>query len=374
MSSKNKIVVLGGGFAAVAAARAISKDKNIDLCLVAPGGEFVFVPILHEIATGGLSSEIARIRISSILPARVRVLDAYATAIDSTSKKVSLSSELELDYDILVVATGGRVEHPEDFTGLRSIKDALFILDKISKISLSGQESVITVAGGGPTGVELALEIAQFLAGSKVKINIVQSGGRILKNFPEEIARDAVSALRKAGIEVILNKKIISRKNGDLLLSDGSIVHGGFCIWTAGLSVPHLEGLEYSSGGLSVDENLRVLGVEGVFGAGDVVSLLDNWNKTAQCAVQMGEVAGLNALSFLKGRKLKKFIFKKRGELISLGKFRASGVISGVHISGFLAWFIWRTVYLLQMPGLANKLSAAKEWTIRLFRCRSILR
>jgi NADH dehydrogenase len=260
------------------------------------------------------------------------------------------------------------------------------------------KESLLTfvIVGGGFAGVETAGELNDFLRDSvkdyyhnieakDIRVIIIQSGNRLLPEMSEELAEFAMQKLHQSGVEVILNTRVIGATANSVKLKDGRTISTSTIIWSGGVAPnPITEELpcehDKKSGRIVVNEFLEVHGYLGVFAIGDCAFIIDPntgnpYPPTAQHAIREGTVVAYNIISLIEGKaeKNKKiFDYKTKGMMATIGKRNGVGTILGLEVQGFLAWWIWRTYYLANLPTLQKKLRVMADWTLDIFFRRDV--
>jgi NADH dehydrogenase len=291
---------------------------------------------------------------------------------------------------------------------LKSLGDAILLRNHVINMleqadieheDLNLKKSLLTflVVGGGFSGVEIVGELNDFVLDSikhfyhnlekaNIRIVLVNSGGRILPEVTEELSEFALQKLRKNGVEVILNTRVIEITAQSVKLNNGTDISTQTIIWAGGGKPPSLlSGLscEYDKSGKIVTNNfLEVVGhVESVMALGDCASIIDpNTEKpcppTAQHAIRQGKVAAINLISTIKDQlnAKKEFDYKTKGVMTLIGKRNGVGILLGYKVQGFTAWWIWRSYYLLNLPTIEKKLRVMADWFIDLFFKRDVTR
>lgn len=423
-----KIVIVGSGFGGVYTAKHLKKlasEGKAEVTLINRTNYFLFTPLLHEVATGGLSPLSVAEPIREIFRnSKIHFLQAEVKSIDD-SKKIVLTSAGKIAYDFLVISSGATtnfygIPGAEKYSlQLKNIQDALDIRSSIIKAcekaaTVSNTEErrrllSFTVVGGGATGVELAAELVEFaeetlctyykksgnhntpehacsLAKEELSVNLVYNSPELIPHFPATMRSDAASTLTKKGVLLRANAKVTEVKSDKIILSDGNEIPSSTTIWVAGVAPAPLpvEGLVHDQAGrIKVDQFMRAEGKEHIFALGDVSHFMPvagseqlEANKPlpmlAQVAVQQGKVTAHNIAATILSAPLHPFAFLQKGLLISLGQWHASGDIFGVILSGRIMWWIWRTVYLFNFHSWRKRFRIAAEWTVNLFYPRDI--
>ena len=400
-----KIVIIGGGFGGVYTARNLAKmGKSYDVLLINRNNYFLFTPLLHEVATGGLSEESVAEPIREVFrKTNVNFLQAEVTNIDR-EKKIIHTDIKDVEYDYLVIATGATTNFfntPCDdqcFT-LKDLNDAVRLRDHIitvtekasSEIDMEKRKELLTftVVGGGPTGVELSAELAEFVFDTicadytkctvvpeEITIQLIHAGGVLLGQFSEKVQKYAHKVLTKKGVTVRLNTRVQGVEKGIVTISDEEKIASGTVIWTAGVmaqmpdfkEMPELN--EHKR--IEADEFLRVRGRENEFVLGDVAGDRKESPMLAQVAANHAKIVAKNVCASIRGKKLTPYTYKKKGILVSLGQWNAAGDIGPFTIKGKLTWLLWRTVYFFKFNSWRKRSRIAFEWTINLFYPRDI--
>jgi NADH dehydrogenase len=405
-TSKPHVLILGGGFGGMYAAlefeRALERGVDLDVTLVNRDNFFLFTPMLHEVAASDLDITNIVSPIRKLLR-RVTFFHGDIEAIDLVHKRVGLSHGHEqhchsLPYDHLVLALGSTTNF-FDIPGLadraltmKSLDDAIALRNRLianleeadfeCAASLRAPLLNFVVAGGGFAGVETIAAMNDFLREAvrffphiqedMLRIILVSSGKVILPELGEKLGTYAQRKLIEQQIEVHSNCKVTAVTDRDVTLSDGTTVTTNTLVWTAGVS-PHplLETLPCpkTKGRVLVNEYLEVPGWPGLWAFGDCALVPDGNTgqfhpPTAQHALREGRVAAQNILATVRGGRLKPFVYTTLGLLAPIGKRTGVANILGVNFSGFIAWWLWRTIYLLKLPRFEKKVLVALDWTL----------
>ncbi len=394
-----KIVIVGGGFGGVYTAnylnKILGKRKDVEIALVNDTNYFLFTPLLHEVATGSLSALSVAEPIREIFrKTKVKFYQAKVTDIDYVNKKIK--TELcELGYDYLVLATGAKTNYyhidAKETFDLKNLADALRIrtqiIDALEEAAVEDEAEKVAkllnfiVVGGGPTGVELAAEMADFihetiakeykphdLPVEQIKITLIHGAKELVTNFHPKIRKIAKKVLEKKKINVLLNERVEEVKDGIVRLGSGVKIPSRTIIWTAGVkpNFPTEEPIE-------VNNYLQTVQDKNTFALGDVAMLATGrLPMLAQVAVAQARVVAANLAAIYYGKPLTKYRLKLKGSLISLGSWRAAGQIGPFVIHGRFTWWLWRTIYLFKFLSWRKRFKIATEWTINLFLPRDI--
>jgi NADH dehydrogenase len=404
-----RVVILGGGFGGVYAARALEQalraSADFELSLITQDNYFVFQPMLPEVISGtiGMVDTVSPIR--RLLP-RTDVHIRQVLSVDLARRVVMTSPGFdphphEIPFDHLLVALGtvtdfrGRRGLPEHARPFKTLSDALALRSHVirtleeatierERTDLVRQLLTFVVAGGGFSGVEAVAELNDFVRAvarqyrgidpAQIRVILLHSQPRILPEMPEPLARFAESLLRKRGVELRLGVRLEAATGDAAILAGGEQIPTKTLLSTVPSSAhPVVEALplpKAKGGRLEVDSFLRVKGTMNLWSVGDCALALTPDGKpcppTAQYATRQAKVAAENIVAVLRGTELKPFTFKELGKMGSLGHRSAVADVFGVQVSGFLAWFLWRTIYLFKLPGWGRRLKVAASWTLDL--------
>lgn len=416
LAEELKIVIAGGGFGGLYTLKHLSrffrkeiKQGKIRLILINERNYFLFTPLLHEVATGGLSRENVVEPLRSFL--QNKLSDFYLDQVKEVKiqeKKVVLE-KYTVDYDFLVLASGSETNFyqipgaSEYCFTLKNLADAVKLKnhlihtwEKATKIKDLHQFQDLlnfVVVGGGATGVELVCEIADLFQKTlakfypalkeKCRIILIERGDELLKQFSPKLRKVAFEVLRKRNIEVKLNIGVVAVDKHFVKLDNGETIHSRTIIWTAGVKPREikfdLEVKKAKNGRLLVDQYLRLVNHQDIFALGDVCCLDEDGKHLpflAQVAVKEAKLVAENIFRTIKKQPLKKLKYRHAGDLISLGRWYAIGELNfgklKLALKGKFAWWLWRTVYLSKMLSFRKKLKTAIDWTFDLFLPRDI--
>ena len=398
---RKRVVIIGGGFAGIAAARAL-RHANAEVILIDRRNHHIFQPLLYQVATAVLSpAEIAApIRQLEAKQRNVTVLLAEVSGVEVASRTIEATSPgagvRKIAFDYLVVATGmrpsyfGHDEFARYAPGLKSLGDAETIRAKIlSAFELAAttedetaraRQMTFVLVGAGPTGVELAASLAHLvkvtLRGNfrridpaKASIILLDAGNRVLPTFAELLSRRVTRRLTKLGIKVLTGVKVETVDDKGVI-AGGSRIPSATVLWTAGVaasSIPKMLGTKTDRAGRAlVDPFLNVVDVPGVFVVGDAASVMQDEHPVpgvAQAAIQEGRYVGRLIAKELKGRKAKRpFRYFDKGNMAVVGKNYAVLERGWLRTSGFLTWLVWAFVHVLSLPQLQNRLRVQRQW------------
>lgn len=408
-SCRKRIVILGGGFGGVYAAihleKLLARQSAVEICLVSHDNFFLFTPMLHEIAASDL--EITNI-VNPLrkLLRKAEVLVGDVNQIDLPNKRVSISHgyrnhSRQIDYDHLVIALGS-VTNFYDIPGLadlavamKSIRDAIQLRTQIirhleeanSECNPAERQSLLTfvVAGGGFAGVETVAALNDFvrealpfypnLCEGMLRIVLVHSGPVILAELGESLGQYTQKVLARRGVEIRLNTRVKGMTEDHVSLAHHGPIPCRTLVWTAGtVASPLISSLPCAKerGRIVVNRFLQIPNWPNVWAVGDCAFVPDIRNPgnshppTAQHAIREGKIVAQNVTAALLDRPLRSFSFKTIGLLASIGRRTGVARIFGFNFSGFVAWWMWRTIYLSKLPGLDKKVRVAFDWTLDL--------
>jgi NADH:ubiquinone reductase (H+-translocating) len=400
-SPRPRIVIVGGGFAGIAAARALRR-ADAEIILIDQRNHHIFQPLLYQVAAAVLSpAEIAapirqleaKQRNLSVVLGEVTNIDINSRTIDATCSGVSAR---KLPFDYLVVATGmrpsyfGHDEFSQYAPALKNLNDAETIRSKILSAFELAEESdeeserlrqmTFILVGGGPTGVELAGSMAHMISvtfrknfrhidPAKSKIVLIEGGDRILPTFAETLSKRATKRLQKLGVSVRTGVKV-EKVDGDGVIANGQRIATATVLWTAGVAASPLAktlGAKTDRAGrVLVDQYLSVPNIPNVFVVGDAASITQKGRPVpgvAQAAIQQGRYVGRLISRRLKGRQPKRaFKYFDKGTMAVVGKNFAVLETRYLRTSGFLTWLAWAFIHVLTLPQLQNRLRVQNQW------------
>lgn len=407
-NSHTKVLILGGGFGGVYAAMALEKllkkDTSVEISLISKENYLVFQPMLPEVISGsiGILDTISPIR--RLCP-RTNLYTREVESIDLKNRVVTTSSGIRprpshIEYDHLIIALGnvtrfsgqpGLEEHALPF---KYLGDALVIRNHMihaleeadieSDPEVRGALLTFVVAGGGFSGVEAVAELNDFVravSGSfrninprEIQVVLLHGGPLILPEFPDNLARFAQSLLQRRAVDIRLNTRLVGATADYALLNGGQKIPTKTLVSTVPSApnpvVAHLP-CKKKKGKIVVNEYLEVEDYPGVWAVGDCAWVPDYKTDqasppTAQHAIREAHCLAHNVLATIRGESKKPFAFNGFGKMAALGHHSAVGEVLGFKVSGFLAWLMWRTVYLMKLPGLDRKVRVATDWSLDL--------
>src|SRR6516164_8738399 len=392
---RKRVVIIGGGFAGIAAAHAL-RHADAEVLMIDRRNHHIFQPLLYQVATAVLSpAEIAApIRQLEAKQRNVSVVLAEVTSVDVASRTIEAAlpgaGARKIAFDYLVVATGmrpsyfGHDEFARYAPGLKSLGDAETIRAKILgafELAVTTEDEderarqmTFVLVGAGPSGVELAASLAHMvnvtLRGNfrridpaKATIILLDAGKRVLPTYAESVSRKVARRLEKLGVKVLTGVKVETVDDKGVI-AGGKRIPSATVLWTAGVAaspVPKMLGTKTDRAGRAlVDAFLKVVDVPGVFVVGDAASLMQNEHPVpgvAQAAIQEGQYVGRLIASELKGQEVKRpFHYFDKGNMAVVGKNYAVLERGSLRTGGFPTWLVWAFVHILSLPQLQNRL------------------
>jgi NADH dehydrogenase len=393
------VVIIGGGFAGLDAARALAR-ADVQVTLVDRHNHHVFQPLLYQVATAGLSPGDIASPIRWILrkQANLRVLLATVERIDTEARRLQLDGGDTLAYDALIVASGvthsyfGHDDWLRRAPGLKTLDDALEIRRRVlmaferaeREEDRARQQELLTFAivGGGPTGVELAGALAEIarhalkrefdnVDPATARILLIEAGPSILPTFPPSLQRSARRALERLGVEVVEGRPVTSIGDDAVQMGEDRIA-AGTVLWAAGVQASSLGrcfGTEVDRAGrIAVTPDLSVPGHPEIFVAGDLALFTHQTGKplpgVAQAAKQLGKHAARNAMRRLRGEPTTPFRYWDPGNLATIGRNAAIADFGFFRLWGYPAWLFWLFLHIFFLIGFRNRISVMLQWAV----------
>jgi NADH:ubiquinone reductase (H+-translocating) len=399
----HRVVIVGGGFGGLQAALHL-KNADVEVTLVDRRNFHLFQPLAYQVATGALAAGEVCYPLRAIFRGEdsVKVMLAEATGFDLADRKVALrtaAGDETLEYDTLIVGGGskynyfGHPEWQENAAELKSLEGALHIRAQILRAfeaaelaetdSERDRQMTFVVVGAGPTGVEMAGQIAEIARDTrrdfrnidtrKTRVLLVEAGDRVLATFPPKLSKRAMHSLRGLGVEPMLNAMVTDIDPDGVTMGDKHI-SSATVIWAAGVLAAGVSSMLAEACGAETDRVGRVLvepdltlpGHPEVLAIGDMVQLRgakDPLPGVAPVAMQMGRYAAKLVKGRLKGREVGAFKYKDKGNLATIGRGRAvADLPPGIRAWGFPAWALWLGIHLFYLVGFQNRLLVFIRW------------
>ena len=405
---QHHILILGGGFGGIYTALELQKllhrRDDVSVTLLSRDNFFLFTPMLHEVATSDLEINTIISPLHKLLP-YIATFVGNIDAIDLSAKCVRVSHGFDshchnLPFEHLVLALGagpnffGLPGVERSALALRTINDAIALRSRLIsnleeasfECAVSERKPLLTfvVAGGGFAGVEAIGGINDFvrdairfyptLNEADVRMVLITPDELILPELGPKLRAYAQRKLVSRGIEILTRARVAGYQNGSVVMCGGRSVPASTLVWTAGNSCNSLVAslpLPNRGGRLLVNDYLEVENAPGVWALGDcalVPNPLTNGfhPPTAQHALRQGRALARNLVAEILGGKKRPFRFSTLGQLAPIGRRTGVANILGMNFSGFVAWWLWRTIYLFKLPRLEKKVRAALDWTLDL--------
>jgi NADH dehydrogenase len=411
--STQRVLILGGGFAGLTLARSLERittAAEIDVTLVSRENFTLFTPMLPEICSGSIEPRHIVTPLRAALKRTSFVL-GEVVGIDLPGRCVELqfpgrqTAEI-LRYDHLVIALGGVTSTfglpgvAERAFPFKTLNDAEALRNEIiSNLELAHASAdererkrllTFAIIGGGFTGVEVAGEMVEFLHGVRSfypcaerdsNVVIVEGGERLLPELPAAMGYYTQRNLAKRGVDIRLGRGVREATDAGIVLSDGSTISTATIVWSAGVRpaplIAELPTAHTKNGAIAVEPDFSVPGHPGIWALGDCAAVPMTaggyYPPTAQHAIREGEVLARNIAATVRSRATEPFRFASLGSMASLGAQRGVALLpGGLLVTGFAAWFIWRTYYLSRLPGWDRRSRVAFDWTAGLLFSRDI--
>jgi NADH dehydrogenase len=390
-----RVVIVGGGFAGLAAARGL-KHAPVEVTLVDRQNHHLFQPLLYQVATAGLSSVEIAYPIRRILwrQKNTTVLMAEARGVDLPGKRLLLEDG-EVPYDYLVVAAGathsyfGHDEWAQWAPGLKSLDDALELRSRVLTAFEEAEREpdaekrrqwlTFVVIGGGPTGVEMAGAFAEIARHSlardfrridprSARVILVEAGPRILTAYPEDLSRKAALQLEELGVQVWTGAAVTGIDAAGVSLGSDRLA-ARTVVWAAGVQASPLGralGAPVDRAGrVKVAPDLSLPGHGEVFVLGDLAAIETDGKPVpgvAPAAIQMGQHTARNIERAVRGEALAPFRYRDKGSLATIGRRRGVAWMAGTKLSGFVAWAAWLAIHIFFLIGFRNRFVVLFTW------------
>jgi NADH dehydrogenase len=404
---QHRVVVIGSGFGGLFATKHLRRAP-VDITMIARTSHHLFQPLLYQVSTGVLSpGEIAPSTREILRRQRnVKVLLGRVEQIDLTNRTVTSFSPLGATttaYDSLIVAAGagqsyfGHDEFARHAPGMKTVDDALELRGRIfgafELAELTDDPAMRTrlltfvVVGAGPTGVEMAGQIAELahrtlrrdfrrIDPSQARIVLIDGADAVLGSFGPKLSRYAASRLEKMGVEVLLDRMVVDVDAEGVVLQDKdgnrTRIESVCKVWAAGVAASPLgkqlaeqSGAEVDRAGrVKVNPDLTLPGHPEVFVVGDMAAL-DNLPGVAQVAMQGGKYAAKRIHNRLHNEvNDQPFKYFDKGSMATISRFKAVAQVGKLRFSGFIAWLLWLVIHLLYLVGFKNRITALLHWTV----------
>ena len=389
--NKPKVVILGGGFGGLAAARAL--HKLTDVTVVDRHNFQTFLPLLYQVSTAGLAADHVAYPIRGALRGtKVKFRMGSPIAIDHKNKEVKLDSSEVLKFDHLIVALGsvtadfGVAGVSEFALGMKTVHEALTIRAEIMRRfeDLCRFEDdtkfSIAVVGGGPTGVEMAGAIAELIRGplkhdmpkvaGNIQVSLIEAGPRVLPSFASSLSARTKKDLEKLGVKVLVNAAVEKLEHRKITLKDGSVLQSEITIWAAGVkgsdAMTQLA-LPVAGNRIAVEPTMQVKNYPYIWAIGDIAGAIGADGKglpmVAPVAIQQGKFIAKQIARVSENKPLTNFKYLDKGSMATIGRNKAVVQVRGIKIAGPIAWLAWLWLHLFYLLGGRNKIGTMADWT-----------
>lgn len=397
MVNRPEIVIVGGGFGGISAAKAL-RNSNFNITLVDKRNHHLFQPLLYQVATAALSPGDIAVPIRAIFgdDENVRTVLGEVVSIDKTNKRVHLADDSSINFDYLILAPGaiynyfGNDNWKNYAPGLKTLKNALSIRERIL-ISLEEADKIedpkvrkkfltYAVIGAGPTGVEMAGAIAEIakrnmmrdfrnIKAEETEVILIEAGNNVLNGYPDELSNKAKSDLEDMGVKVMLNHPVHTIREDGVELAN-SFIETPNIIWAAGVKAsPLLKSLNCeldNMGRAFVEPHLNIPGHDSIFVIGDAAHVKDKDDQPlpalAPVALQQGKYLAKLIKKSESGKKVTPFKYVDKGTMATIGRAKAVADIRGLKFSGFFAWILWSVIHIFFLIGFRNRFRVFAEW------------
>ncbi len=397
VGARPSVVIVGAGFGGLRVARGLSRAP-VDVTILDRHNYHTFVPLLYQVATAGLEPEEIAQPIRRILRGvpnvRFRLNTVMGVDLD---RRAVITDAGEVRYDYLVLAAGSTTSYfgldslAQVTSALRDLDDAERLRDQVlgafeaasaeEDPSRRRQLMTLIVVGGGPTGVELAGALAELrrhvlphdypeLDLSWARILLLEATDRILPGMPPDLQAKAQAKLSELGVEIRFGAPVADADADGVTLRGGETISAGAVMWVAGMRAPPLADAvptaKDSAGRLIVSKTLHLPSHPEVYAIGDMAHVGDPETRShpmlAPVAIQQAALVAENILRSLAGKRPKRFVYRDRGTMVTIGRNAAVAHIFGLRLSGFIAWLIWLTVHLVWLIGFRNRMLVLVNW------------
>lgn len=395
-----KIVIIGGGFAGMHLAKELVKQENMDVHLLDKNNYNFFPPLLYQVSTAFIESYNISYPFRRMFQNSKNFTFHMGSllSIDPEEHYVITTNE-KIDYDQLVLAMGcdtnyfGNDTLAREALPMKSIHDAinlrnhlLLMLEEASRLPEAdiAPYTNIVIAGGGPTGVEIAGMLAEMQREiipkdyskkvcKHIQIYLVDMDSVLLRTMSEKAGREAFEVLNKMGIQIKLNVAVKNYADNRVYFSDGDVIESHTLIWASGVKAIHVSGIPASSvaknGRIYVNEYNNVIGVEDVYCLGDQCLMQGDPDyekghpQLAQVAIQQGNLLGRNFRHLAKKHPLEPFRYVNKGSMAIIAKYKAVVDLPKGFFKGFFAWLVWLFIHLIPIAGFRNKVKLFFSWS-----------
>ena len=395
-----RLVVVGGGFAGINLVKKLSKDSRFSITLVDRNNYHFFPPLLYQVSTAFIEPSNISYPFRRLFQDKknLRFHMGSLKKIDTLKNTIETDNGV-LQYDYLVLAMGTETNYfgmqnvKEDALPMKTIDEALNLRNHLL---LTMEKAVrakdmterdkllnIVIAGGGPTGVELAGMLGEMGYNIALKeypeitnfgshLYLVDAGPVLLAPMSKTAQDEATRVLKRLGVHIIMNNPVKDYSNDKVVLGDGTIIESNSLIWASGVVAREVPGLPADRVGpgrrVLVDEYNRVQGFNNIFALGDIcfqttdAKFPKGHPQQAQVAIQQGKLLAMNLKRQEDGKELEPFKYNDKGSMAIIAKYKAVADLPKVSLKGLIAWLIWLFIHLIPLIGFRNKLKLAVNW------------
>lgn len=398
--SPKKIVIVGGGFAGINFVKNLWNDQRFQIVMVDRDNYHFFPPLLYQVASAFIEPSNISYPFRRMFVQKKNVRFHYGSLLKINPSENTIETDTGvIAYDVLVLAVGtesnyfGMENVKRNSLPMKSIEDAINLRNHLL---LNLEKAVITdnilekeklvsivIAGGGPSGVEIAgmlAEMGQTIArkeypeirGVGSRIHLIDASPTLLGPMSEKAQKEAYKVLSSLGVDIRLNTTVKDFSDGNVVMADGTSIPTYSLIWTSGVTGRQIPGLPTDSIGrgrrLLVDEFNQVKGLENIFALGDICLQTTDPDfpkghpQLAQVAIQQGTLLAKNFRNKASGKKLKPFRYNDKGSMAIISKYEAVADLPKISFTGFFAWLIWLFVHIMPLVGFRNKVKLAFSW------------
>jgi len=395
-----KIIVVGGGFAGIQIAKSFSKNHHLEVLLIDKENYNFFPPLIYQVATGFVDYNYICYPFRKMFSKTKNVSFIHQSLHKINPKEKTIELEKQtISYDFLVLAMGTETNYfgmeniKNNALPLKTINDALrirnHILQNLEKASQSKSKDEIdllksiVIAGGGPTGVEVAGMLAELgkivitneypeLKLNKGVIHLVSPTNSLLTPMSELAQKEAFNQLHRLGVDIKLNLSVQDFNNQKVILSNGETIHSNTLIWAAGVIAKEVKGLPEESLGagrrILVNEYNQVLNTNDIFAIGDICLQFSDLKypkghpQLAQVAIQQGNLLAKNITNLLHEKSLVPFSYDNKGSMAIISKNNAVVDLPKAFFKGYFAFIIWLFIHIIPLAGFRKKFNLAFNW------------
>lgn len=397
-----RVVIVGGGFAGIELAKRLNRTHQV--VMIDKNNYHTFQPLLYQVATAGIEADSIAFPLRKIFKGHKHFYFRMAEAKEIIPATSTLRTNIgDIEYDYLVIATGSDTSYfgmeslKENSMPMKSVREALdlrsMILQNFEKAvgvaSAEERNALMTyvIAGGGPTGVELAGALGELkkhvlpndypeLDFKNMQIHLIDTSDRLLTAFGEKASEKAKDYLEMLDVKIWLGYRV-TNYDGTIVTTDKEkLFHAETMIWAAGVAGVSIPGIPASAilrnGRITVDETNLVAGTENIFAVGDVASMTTkdfpkSHPQVAQVAIQQATRLGKNLASGKAKAYWDKFVYKDKGSMATVGMHRAVVESKFITTQGWIAWILWLFIHLMALVGFRNRLVVFVNWLISYF-------